>query len=95
MHGNILGSAPVAPPMGGRLALAVVLLLVDCRGWRLQPGLSNVPAANRPWGDDDFAHDFVSNGDETCPSAAGGPEASKCFYSSRKRPLDPFGHRRP
>ena len=72
---------------GRSLSFGVVLVVGGCRGWRLQPGLSNVPAANRPWGDDDFAHDSVSNGDETCPSAAGGPEKKQCFYSSRKLPM--------
>jgi hypothetical protein len=54
-----------------RLAGAAVVSVVlgGCAGWRYQAGLANAPGINRPWTGEDFAHDAISNGDQSCPSS--------------------------
>jgi len=44
-----------------------------CHTFRFQAGLANVPSLNRPWTSEDFAHDVIANGDESCPRS-GRPE---------------------
>jgi hypothetical protein len=58
---------------------ALALLLTGCSGWRYQAGLANAPGINRPWTDDDFRHDAIGNGDESCP-ASGRAEDDPLFH---------------
>ena len=60
------------------LALAALpLLLAGCA-----EGLSNAPGIQRRWDRDDFQHDVISNGPESCPKEG-------------QDPLAPKGQRRP
>lgn len=47
---------------------AAALALGGCE-YRLQPGLASVPSLNRVWTGDDFRHDVIANGDESCPAS--------------------------
>jgi hypothetical protein len=48
---------------------ALVLIVAGCADWRLQAGLANAPSLNRTWTDEDFRHDAIANGDESCPAS--------------------------
>jgi hypothetical protein len=59
-------------------ALVIVVASADCGDFRFQAGLANVPAINRRWTDEDFAHNVIANGDESCPPS-GRPEDDRFF----------------
>jgi hypothetical protein len=58
--------------------MALALTLAGCPGWRYQGGLANAPGLNRPFDPEDFAHDAIANGDESCPKS-GRPEDDRLF----------------
>lgn len=60
------------------LAAMVAVALSGC-GFRFQAGLASVPSSNRPWTSEDFAHDVIANGSESCP-AAGSVEHDPLFF---------------
>lgn len=62
-------SAARLPGLTVVCAAAVSVALGGCAGWRYQAGLANAPGLNRPWDPDDFAHNAIANGDESCPSS--------------------------
>jgi hypothetical protein len=47
--------------------IALALALAGCEAFRFQAGLAQAPGINRRWTPEDFAHDVIANGDETCP----------------------------
>jgi hypothetical protein len=66
-----------------RFARTFLLLLPLALSAACAEGLSNAPAINRPWTPEDFQHDAVSNGPESCPKE-----------SAAQDPLAPAGERR-
>ena len=61
--------------------IGVVVLAVamgGCGDYRFQGGLASVPSINRPWTSEDFAHDVIANGDESCPRS-GRPEDDRLW----------------
>jgi hypothetical protein len=66
--------APFAPLLA---LVALPPLLAGCA-----EGLSNAPYINREWNQEDFQHDVISNGPESCPKAG------------EQDPLAPKGQRR-
>jgi len=67
------------PRVVSAIAPVMALVLVGCSGVRFQAGLANAPGINRSWTSEDFGHDVIANGDETCP-ASGRAEDDPLFH---------------
>jgi hypothetical protein len=56
----------------------MVVAMGGCGDYRFRGGLASVPSINRPWTDEDFAHDVIANGDQSCPRS-GRSEEDRLF----------------
>lgn len=74
--------------------------LTACGDYRLQVGLANVTNLNQPWTPEDFDHDVISNGDESCPRSGRAEDdplmrrfppcgGSVIYFGDRAAPLPP------
>lgn len=58
--------------------VASTAVLAGCTEFRFQGGLASVSGINHPWTGEDFAHDVIANGDESCPRT-GRPEDDRLW----------------
>ena len=71
-------TSPLCSPSRPTVALALLSLaaLIGASAGCAE-GLTNAPSINRPWTQEDFQHDVVSNGPESCPKEGQDPLAPK------------------
>lgn len=78
-----------SPAWAPMLVISLVVPIAGCA-----EGLANAPAVNRQWTSEDFQHDVISNGPESCPREGRDPLAPEktmrrqCPEQPRARPVN-------